>query len=314
MPKQKNWKVLREFDVGFWKRGFVVEDEAANRNVIIKALNERNHESHPYQYRHGAWCAEWRDNRLSLQEFLSDEELKFKTLAETFLNLSHKNVAQVYEISSDDQGCPVVVMEYFFGEPIVNELAGAPLGVVIAHFKQLLEGIAFIHDLGNLYLHVTKQFILSDIAAGETKIMNWWQTRKKGEPLTRHENFAVYYLAPEMIYGGGITELTDLYSVAALMHHVWVGKAPYARSFLPRVLADQLKEEDDIDPNGILKDPGDKSELKFCELISQLLRKNPGDRGFKNARDVINYIVKTWPDAARPAKELYGGVMTTMTI
>jgi serine/threonine protein kinase len=309
---KKDWKVLREFNVDLWKRGFVVEDGDANRRIIIKALNREHPWDNPYQRQGHAVLGEWSDSQIPFDDFLAKEEADFRAAASDFLNLPHENVAAVYEIGADNDGCGTAVMEYFFGSPFTTELYMAPLNIVLAHFKQLLEGLAFIHELGRLYLHVRQSFILSDITAGKTKIINWWQTRKKGEPFGKHENFVTYYIAPEIFLDAHADELSDVYAMGALIYRIWMGKAPYIRSFLPRVFVDQLEKEAEINPKDMLKNSNDKSELKFCELISQLLRKNPGDRGFKNAREVVGYIIDSWPDAAKPAKELYGGVMTTI--
>lgn len=309
---KKDWKVLREFNVELWKRGFVVEDGDANRRIIIKVLNERNKWDNPYQCHSSASRAGWEDHQMPFGEFIAKEEADFKAAASDFLNLPHENVASVYEIGADGDGCCTAVMEYFFGNNIAAELSGAPLNIVLAHFKQLLEGLAFIHDMGRLYLHIRPRFILSDISLGKTKIINWWQTKKKGEPLGKHESFITHYIAPEFFIDRCANELTDLYAMAALIYMVWVGKAPYLRSPMPNVFDRHLKTEKDLDPKSMLRDPNNGSELKFCELVSQLLRKNPADRGFKNAREVIGYIIDIWPDTAKPAKDLYGGIMTTI--
>jgi len=313
-PEQKEWKVLREFGVDLWKRGFVVEDEDAEKKVVIKAA-DKDHplsERSPYQYRHGRWVAEWEDKKVGLQDYLREEEARFRERAEAFAGLPHENVALVHEVCVDGRGCLTAVAEYVEGEPITTALAGAPLPVVIGHFRQMMEGLAFIHDLGRLYLHVNPQFILTDISSERTKITNWWETRKKGEPFERNESLIVHYIAPEIVFEKKACESSDLYAAAALFGKIWLGRPVYPRSYLPDVLIKHVKAERDVSPEALARDPADGSELKFCGLISKLLKKDPDERGFSGARDVIGHIVREWPEFAGPSKELYGGVMTTV--
>lgn len=153
-----------------------------------------------------------------------------------------------------------------------------------------------------------------------------------------------YYTAPEVISGRARDETSDLYSVGIMMWESWMGYNPFKRTRSGRkryLIEDGLKiEKRDCMP-GVLDTsiseyyPKEWGEMPFDRenagfehrsrrgiapkelaegLISKLVKQDPSERGFCKAREVVNYIVDTWPDTAKPVHELYGGVMTTMRV
>lgn len=54
-------------------------------------------------------------------------------------------------------------------------------------------------------------------------------------------------------------------------------------------------------------------ELKYG-LVYPLLKKNPAERKFETAEQVIHYIEEKWPTTLKPADQIYAGTMTTVKI
>ena len=132
-------------------------------------------------------------------------------------------------------------------------------------------------------------------------------------------DFNSLYAAPEVMISETADERTDLYSVAVMMLEAWRGGGPVYQNTrrnrnLGQVL-DGMAEERDPESMTHQIDYSHVAPSELSDgLVFKLLKKDPADRGFNDAQDVINYIYDTWPDVRKPAKDLYGKVMTTMRL
>ncbi len=314
----KNWKIIREINVGAFRRGFVVKNDEAElrlivtidspdcfgKNVLFNALEQLCG-----KHRYGS-----NDSEIQQQELL-----RLKGL-EDFVGLQHANVAAVYDVSLGDNDQPAVEMEYVAGERITAALYGAPLDVYLAHFKQVFEGLAFIHKLGRLHLSLRPNHILTDSVNGITKIINVWQTHTEDDVKNHCFQISPVYVAPEIVLHGTADERSDLFSVGVMMYEAWCQLLPYQRMGGESIeaLSYNIKNEKDVErvvhPVQFTVDEPVQTPKDLENFILKLLKRNPQDREFKNAREVVNFMLDTWPAIAKPPSELFGRVMTTIRL
>lgn len=325
----KNWSLIRQIDVGTWKEGWIAKDDEGNVNLIVTVNRERYGAADSIHYAQERF---WQDGdgfgRLDvyktdhMDKRYKEESHSFVSRMEKFVGLKHANIAELVELGKDDKEHPTATMEYWTGEPIVTALQMAHMreSLFLAHFKQVFEGLAFIQRLGMLVLHWKPRMILSDLLGGTTKIVNIWDAHTPVEIREKKIDFNPLYAAPEVIKEEEVDERADLYSVAAIMLETWRGSGHPVfndtRSGLKLyMILNGLEREKEFELMvHQLDSRGYASKELGDEFVLKLLKKNPADRGFKNAREVVNYIVDTWPDVLKPAKDLYGRVMTTMRL
>jgi serine/threonine-protein kinase len=293
--KMEDWKIVRETRIGGRRKASIVKREDGALKMLVTA-----------------------NDQCPIDEFDHTCQ-RLKRNSEMLLGLEHSGIAKIEKLTVDNNGRPVVIMDYFRGEPVSMALETADLPMMLAHFKQIVEGVAFIHDLGLLHLNLKTKYILTDFYHGQTKIISWWGLHTKEDIAARDIAYSLPYVAPEIILGGHIDFRADLYSLGAILYEIWAGYLPYPNrgDVAGLKLTTQIEDEKEKDTPFLLyrKVGGDIADKPLHQLIADLLRKDPDKRPFKSARDVIDYLIKNWPEAARPAKELYGHtIMTTMRL
>lgn len=293
--KMEDWKIIREIRIGGRRKASIVkrEDGALKMLVTVNEQCPANEFDHVCQ--------------------------RLKRNSEMLLDLEHSDIVKIEDVTMDNNGRPVVITEYFRGESVSMALETADLPMMLAHFKQIVEGVAFIHDLGLLHLNLKTKYILTDFYHGQTKIANWWSLHTKEDIAKKDISYSLPYAAPEIILGGPVDFRADLYSLGAILHEIWAGYPPYPNrgDIAGLKLTTQVEDEKEKDPSFLFyrKVGGDIADKPLHRLIADLLRKDPDKRPFKTARDIIDFLIKNWPEAARPAKELYGRtIMTTMRL
>jgi|GEM_PF-6457331 len=149
--------------------------------------------------------------------------------------LNHKNIVHVTDIFSlEDQN--YIVMEYIDGRTL-HEIIKKEVGPIrreraIKLFKQMLEGVAYIHnqptsiihrDIKPLNLLVTEDDSLKITDFGIAKVLDTVQnasTVMKGTPV---------YMSPEQIIDPNTVDLrTDVYSLGMTFYEMLCGKTPFS--------------------------------------------------------------------------------------
>lgn len=284
----KNWKQIREVYVGSHRSGFLVKDDSGDLRLMV--------------------TLDAAGNGYEIEDFVS-------TLS-GLVGLVHSNIARVYELTKDENGKQVAILEHAFGDEIVDILDGVSTLTFIAHFKQVFEALAFIHKLGLLHLHLSPRYVITDLVNGITKVVDCWHFHSRDNVSKGRFHFDPRYVAPEVVLNGRVDERSDLYSVGLLMLEAW-GGGPNIFPFRTECrdkqsLRQRISEEKD--PIYMWKNAHDyfsPPELGN-ELVLKLTKKNPDKRGFESAQAVVNYMTDIWPDIVKPANELYGRIMTTM--
>jgi hypothetical protein len=150
--------------------------------------------------------------------------------------LTHPNIARLYDAGTDERGRPFLALEYVEGVPIDEYLQRHPLDLrgQLALFKQVASAVAYAHrhlvvhrDLKPSNVLVSEDGVahlldfgiakmLSDESEGATQI-----TRAAGRMLTPG------YASPEQIRGEHITVASDVYSLGVLLYEMLTRTRPF---------------------------------------------------------------------------------------
>ena len=220
-----------------------------------------------------------------------DEVKRFRREYATLERLDHPNVVRVYDIGEAD-GTPWIAMEL---------VEGADLGTVIERwqtdppadrftdveriFRQLCEGLAYIHEQGVIHRDLKPQNVLVG-ADGRARITDFGVVK---DPSAFPTNLTVVgrligtvaFMAPEQITGEAVDARADLYALGAILYTMLTFRRPIQADSIAGYLARHLSEAP-RPPSDVV--PGVPRGLE--RVCMRLLEKDPGRR-YPSARHVL---------------------------
>ncbi|KAJ8406941.1 hypothetical protein AAFF_G00292170 [Aldrovandia affinis] len=138
---------------------------------------------------------------------------------------------QVYETASE----MILVLEYAAGGEIFNQCVAEgdeafTEGDVKRLMRQILEGVAYLHDNNVVHLDLKPQNILltSDSPLGDIKIVDFGLSRMvRGGQELREIMGTPEYVAPEILNYEPISTATDMWSIGVLAYVMLTGISPF---------------------------------------------------------------------------------------
>ncbi|MBN1654096.1 MAG: serine/threonine protein kinase [Deltaproteobacteria bacterium] len=153
----------------------------------------------------------------------------------------HRNVVDVLDFGTTDQGTPFMVMEMLRGETLGARLVRSPPLAVneLMHIVNLtLRGLSVAHDAGIVHRDIKPEniFLQYDEAGVYPKIFDFGISRSLDlsgprSALTTKEGFLVgtpHYMSPEQVRGiRDIDQRTDIYSMGVILYEALTGHLPF---------------------------------------------------------------------------------------
>ncbi|EDM75272.1 probable serine/threonine-protein kinase [Plesiocystis pacifica SIR-1] len=210
--------------------------------------------------------------RPSLREALSQRRTTLELLQEAWITgrLEHPNIIPVYDIASDEDGQPLIVLKRIEGESWASLLAeperarerlgldpGDPADpadldeaeLLDAHLRVLMAvctAVHFAHDRRILHLDIKPENVMLG-SHGEIYVADWGVAASLAPdpagklPLAARRSGIVgtpSYMAPEMALGDGerLDERTDVYLLGATLHELIAGRPPHGGRSIMEVL------------------------------------------------------------------------------
>lgn len=228
------------------------QDEVLGRGVAVKILRR-----------------EYADDHTFLERFRAE--------ARHTANLSHPNIAAVYDFgngSKEDSGSPFLVMEHVPGQPLSAMVAdGAlPADRTLDIVGQAALGLQAAHDAGVIHRDVKPGNILVT-PDGQVRITDFGIARATNSvPLTQTGAImgTAYYISPEQASGESVTPASDIYSLGIVAYECLTGRRPFAGDTPVSVALAQVRDEPPALP-GSLPSP-------VRDLVMRMLAKDPADR------------------------------------
>jgi tRNA A-37 threonylcarbamoyl transferase component Bud32 len=217
------------------------------------------------------------------REYVDDPTFlaRFQAEARHTANLSHPNIAAVYDFGEGDAtrpgeaGSPFLVMEHVPGEPlstIVSREGRLDPASTMDVVGQAALGLQAAHDGGVIHRDVKPGNILVT-PSGDVKITDFGIARATDSvPLTQTGAImgTAYYISPEQASGGSVTPASDIYSLGIVAYECLTGRRPFAGDTPVSVALAQVRDEPPALPQTL--------PAPVRELVMRMLDKEPGRR------------------------------------
>ncbi len=192
------------------------------------------------------WLAARDDGTLTRRVALKLPMLqRSRSLAERFARerdilaqLTHPNIARLYDAGVTDDGQPYLALEYIEGKPITEHCDGINLPVAerLRRFSQVAAAVQYAHanlvihrDLkpGNILVSEDGQVHLLDF--GIAKLLDDPTAQATESELTMIAGRALTldYASPEQVNGQAISTASDVYSMGVVLYQLLTGQKPY---------------------------------------------------------------------------------------
>ncbi|WP_188037638.1 serine/threonine-protein kinase, partial [Actinotalea sp. JY-7885] len=200
------YRLVSRIAVGGMGEVWVGHDEALARDVAVKVLRE---------------------------EFAGDAGFleRFRTEARNSAQLSHPNIAQLYDYGEQD-GSGFLVMELVLGEPMSDLLDRQPVlptRRLLPILAQTARALHAAHVAGVVHRDVKPGNILL-ARSGRVKITDFGiSTASNQIPMTASGMVmgTAQYLSPEQAIGRAATPASDVYSLGIVAYEALVGNRPF---------------------------------------------------------------------------------------
>ncbi|MBS0420371.1 MAG: protein kinase [Proteobacteria bacterium] len=202
---------------------------------------------------------------------------RFASERDILAELSHPNIARLYDAGFAEDGQPFLALEYVAGAPLIEYSDQQRLDVAqrLRLFQQVLRAVQYAHS--NLVIH--RDIKPSNVIVGNDRramlldfgiahLIAIEPRDDGGRALAGQAGGALTpdYASPEQIAGQPVTTASDIYSLGVLLFELLTGERPYSAAGLTRSQFEQA----------ILSRP--------ARSPSQALRESPMAQAAANAR------------------------------
>jgi serine/threonine protein kinase/Flp pilus assembly protein TadD len=148
--------------------------------------------------------------------------------------LEYPRIARLYDAGVEANHTPYIAMEYVQGEPLIAwcDSHGLDVRARIDLFLQVLDAVSHAHTLGIIHRDLKPSNILVN-DQGEVRLLDFGvasllQVQTDSPSLTRIYGRALTpeYASPELLRGERVDVRSDIYSLAAVLHELLLGRRP----------------------------------------------------------------------------------------
>lgn len=212
---------------------------------------------------------------------------RFRREARAMAQLSHPNLVNVYDFSS--QGETVfLIMELIDGgtlRELLTERGPMPPHAAAAVMRGMLTGLAVAHGKGLIHRDIKPDNILID-SDHRVKLADFGLVRAAADATATTDQIVgtVSYLSPEQVDGSPLTAASDVYSAGIVLFELLTGTTPFTGdSQLGRAYA---RLNTDVPPPSAFIQGVPKL---FDELVATATAREPSDR-FHNAAEFLHAL------------------------
>ena len=215
-----------------------------------------------------------------LHESLMREEFfvrRFHEEARAARAVQHRNVVRVIDDGVTESGTPFLVMDRVDGTPLgVMIRRDGPLSLQrIRHLAaQILAGVGAIHRAGLVHGDVKSDNVLVD-ANDQMTIIDFGLAHASSECRALEDGMisgTPEYMAPEVIAGGPVTPISELYAVGVILYEMLTGTTPFSGGTSAEICVRHLT--DDVVPPS-LRAPDRAIPVPLETTIMRALAKDP---------------------------------------
>ncbi len=171
-------------------------------------------------------------------EFDPQAKSRFEREAKHTSNLTHPNIATVYEYGQD-RGTSFIAMEFLEGRTLDKLLKDRRLdyeeGLRIA--LQVASALKLVHERGLIHRDLKPANIMV-LEGGQVKLLDFGICRSTGESSITQEGMlvgTVLYMSPEQVLGDELATSSDVFSLGSVFYHAFTGELPFPGKSFPEV-------------------------------------------------------------------------------
>ncbi|WP_439627036.1 protein kinase domain-containing protein [Gemmata sp.] len=216
---------------------------------------------------------------------------RFRAEAEATAELDHPNIVPIFEVG-EHAGRPFFTMKLIDGGTLADLLRRSPrppLRDLVAAVAKVCRAVHFAHQRGILHRDLKPGNVLVD-AAGEPFVADFGLAKRVGADDGLTATGALLgtpaYMAPEQAgdTGHGVTTLTDVYALGAILYEVLTGRPPFASRDLGSLLA-QIRGDAPVPPSSVGGEVPRDLELVCLKCLGKV----PADR-YASARELAEEL------------------------
>ncbi len=200
------------------------------------------------------------------------------------INLKSPHLVSIFDVRTNSEGTPFVIMEYVAGPSLREILRAAPegLGVEKSAFlaREIARGLAYLHDRGIVHRDLKPENIFFEdgfVKIGDYGLSKYISvSRQSGQTISVG---TVHYMAPE-IGSGSYSKGIDIYALGVIFYELLTGRVPFEGSSMGEILIKHLTAEPDLSPIPEALRP----------VVARALAKNPKDR-FASGREFSDALL-----------------------
>lgn len=160
---------------------------------------------------------------------------RFLREARALASVRHPAVCQVFDVDTNDDGMPFIVMEYLEGKTLDQVIKGAPHTPLAERVRWVIEaakGLAAAHAVGIVHRDVKPaNLMLSGPKPGVVKVLDFGVAKRKedhGQALTGDAAVGtVKYMSPEQLMGEPVDARSDVWSLAVTLYQLVARQLPF---------------------------------------------------------------------------------------
>lgn len=265
-----------------------------------------------------------------------NDALRFSRETDVLAELTHPNIARLYDAGVTNHGQPFIILELIDGLPITDycDLHQLTLRSRLELLLQVLSAVGHAHK--HLVVHCDlKPSNILVAAQGQAKLLDFGIAKLLVGPdaiadvtrLTQHGGLALtpLYAAPEQIKGEQISTAADIYALGVILYELLTGRSPYAGKTGDLPAASQMlhalsgsgsvhaSEAAVEDAPALKRGFANAGKLRSAlrgdldTIIRKAMRQAPGDRyaSAEHFAEDIHRFLASKPIAARPPGILY---------
>lgn len=225
--------------------------------------------------------------------------------------INHRNVVDIIDFGTTDDGRPYMVMEYLDGETLRERLdRGSTLSVpeTVRLCSRMLSGLAAVHEAGIVHRDIKpgNLFLVNDSDEIYPKLLDFGVSRSIGEDvesvMPSRENVIMgtpHYMSPEQARGvSGIDSRADIYAMGVVLYEMLSGRLPFECPQMGDLIV-MIITGNAVPLKTLRPDLGDP----LVQVVNRAIEREPANR-FQTAREMRQALLEA---ATRMAAEMSDG-------